>query len=86
MSSIILPTIHRNGTSAQTLFKGNLAAHNAILDALKIVGEVEFNNRDYYPVAGSWEAAGAQHLAVSMSLIAAAKHFYEIAEHASERL
>lgn len=56
-TSLTLPIIHNNGTGADTLFDGYLAARSALRDAEEALKKVEFNSRDYYPVAGSWEKA-----------------------------
>ena len=45
----ILPTIHLNGTSAQTLTEGYSEARIAVQAAMDKLQKVEFNARDYYP-------------------------------------
>jgi hypothetical protein len=46
---MILPTIHSNGTSVQTLIDGYDAIDEALYRLTIKWGEVEFNARDYYP-------------------------------------
>lgn len=45
---MIFPTVHMNGTSREALVEGYLAAHRAIVDAIKAMGECYPNGRDYY--------------------------------------
>ena len=53
-----LPTIHLNGTGANTLMADYETARNALMDFREKFGAIEFNSRDYY-VDGpeSWEEA-----------------------------
>ena len=42
------PAIHLNGTGAETLLEGYVAAYLAVGDAIDTLRKVEFNARDYY--------------------------------------
>lgn len=54
---ITLPTIHLNGTSANSLYESYDGARREIRRAICAFNLIEFNRRDYYPVPGSWEKA-----------------------------
>jgi hypothetical protein len=52
-----LPTIHLNGTDAQSLFDGYKAAHEAIKAAQEALAQCAPNGRDYYvqkTESGDW--------------------------------
>jgi hypothetical protein len=46
--NITAPTVHLNGTGYKDLWAGYEAAYNAVRDAQKAIGKIEFNARDYY--------------------------------------
>jgi hypothetical protein len=46
--NITAPTIHSNGTGYKDLWEGYETAYNAVRDAQKAIGKIEFNARDYY--------------------------------------
>ena len=46
--SKILPTIHLNGSSAQSLTEDYSHARRAVQDAMTALKAVDFNARDYY--------------------------------------
>jgi hypothetical protein len=48
-----LPSIHLNGTDAQSLFDGYRNAHEAIRDAQRALAQCAPNGRDYYLQEGS---------------------------------
>lgn len=48
-----LPTIHLNGTDAQSLFDGYKAAYEAVRDAQRALAQCAPNGRDYYPQEGN---------------------------------
>jgi hypothetical protein len=52
-----LPSIHLNGTGAQTLFDDYQAFHLAILNAEKALDMATFNARDFYPQEEAWKQA-----------------------------
>ena len=81
-----LPTIHMNGTGAETLRDDALAQRSAVQDLLDAMRKAEFNARDYYPVEGSWERARADRQAFADILRSASDHFMEVAEHAQKHL
>jgi hypothetical protein len=56
-----LPTIHLNGTGANTLLGEYSAAHVAIEAALDALAAATCNPRDFYPQEpGAWERARAE--------------------------
>lgn len=61
MSHIVLPIVHLNGTSAESLINARDEAYRALSDALMAFREVAPNGRDYYPDPGRMERAVAQH-------------------------
>jgi hypothetical protein len=46
---MMVPTIHRNGTSKESLLEGYIAAGYAVQTALAALCETAPNGRDYYP-------------------------------------
>lgn len=61
---VMIPSVHLNGTSKQELIQSNLAAKNAITEAIIHVQRSAPNGRDFYPqstnaiitaVAEHWE-------------------------------
>lgn len=56
-----LPTIHLNGTGADTLQREYRDAHRAIEAALDALAAATCNARDFYPQGpGAWERARAE--------------------------
>lgn len=49
MNKFTLPTIHLNGTSAESLYEDLANALGAMRDALRALDKVSPNARDYYP-------------------------------------
>jgi hypothetical protein len=47
--TMIIPTVHLNGDSKQTLLDDNLAARRAVRDALDAVAKASPNGRNFYP-------------------------------------
>jgi len=72
-----------NGTGKTTLVKDNSNAWFALSDAEVIIRSMEFNFRDYYPVAGAWEKAVAERDVHLKAIRAAREYFTAIAEHVS---
>ena len=85
-NQIQMPIIHMNGTSPETLLEDNLNAFRAIGDALDVIRKMEFNGRDYYPVAGSFEAARDQREVHIQHLRDAKDYFMAICEHCSDEV
>lgn len=81
---ITKPVIHLNGTAAETLLEDNIEARRTIEDAISRIQKMEFNGRDYYPVAGSFEKARDERMAILTNLRDASDYFLAIAEHCSE--
>lgn len=50
---MIIPTIHLNGTSRDSLLEGYAASVLAIRNAIVVLGYTAPNARDYYP-QGAW--------------------------------
>ena len=48
-SRMTLPTVHLNGTSAQSLYDAAEAAHDAVREAMRLLQQAAPNGRDYYP-------------------------------------
>ena len=82
---ITLPVIHLNGTGAKTLLEDNVAASEAIRNALSVIHKVEFHSRDYYP-NDSWEKARKEYLDRIRALQEAQNYFMEVAFHASKHI
>jgi len=59
---MILPTIHLNGTSGQTLLASyGDARYQVHLGVIALEHDLEFNQRDYYPQGPeSWKQAQAE--------------------------
>jgi hypothetical protein len=56
--SVVLPMLHLNGTSPETLQEGYLKAYRAINDAIAALNSLEFHSRDYYPIGpDAWTKA-----------------------------
>ena len=66
---IALPTIHLNGTGAESLAAGYEAAYEALVAFREKLRAIEFNSRDYY-VDGpeSWEAACCARVALDQKV------------------
>ena len=59
-----LPTIHLNGTAAQTLIETLCEASERLEDAYSAIKQTAPNGRDYYPQgAGAIDLATREHLA-----------------------
>ena len=85
-NQIQMPIIHMNGTSPETLLEDNLNALRAIGDALDVIHKMEFNGRDYYPVAGAFEMARDQRQVHIQHLRDAKYYFMLICEHCSDEV
>lgn len=83
---VVLPVIHMNGTSADSLTDDLCRAYSALSDAYDKVKNTAPNGRDYYPAGPEqFEAARAQHYArldaihaVMDSLVAQAEGIQDI--------
>lgn len=59
---LIVPMVHLNGTSKESLMDALERAHNALYKACDALIDTAPNGRDYYPMpAGSLAKAQAQH-------------------------
>jgi hypothetical protein len=78
-----LPTIHLNGTGADTLLREYSAARVAIEAALDALASATCNPRDFYPQEpGAWERARAERDAVMFNLKLASSYAAHWQEHA----
>jgi len=79
---MILPTIHRNGTSAANLQQGYDAAAEALYTLEQALNSIEFNARDYY-VQGdaAWTQAYAERRAINAKVKDVSAYLQEIREH-----
>lgn len=86
MSEPIFPTVHTNGTSAQCLFDGYVAAYRAANDLLDVCGEkIEFNGRDYYPQGPEAFTAAQNEYRKHLKAIADVRdYFLAVAEHVQQ--
>ncbi len=79
-----LPTIHRNGTSADSLTEDLCDAMTALLDAIKAVEQCAPNMRDYYLGEGAdYTVACAEHAERLKQIVAVRRELNTIAEHAA---
>ncbi len=75
----VLPTVHLNGTSSQTLIDGYCRARSAISDAMEALREIEFNSRDYYPQGDDvWLAAVQERMEQFAALRKIDQQFVEV--------
>ena len=81
---IQFPIVHSNGTGARDLTEGYLKAAAAVGDAITALRQIEFNARDYYPIAGAWDKALAEQSARVVKLHEVKNDFERIAEHCSD--
>ena len=74
------PTVHLNGTSAETLIEGYCNARTAVMAAQDALAQIEFNARDYY-VKGpdAYPAARKEHTARLAALAKIADELLQIA-------
>lgn len=83
--TVAVPTIHSNGTSAETLRDQYARAVADIHDALSALYGAAPNGRDYYLPGGcTWESANAQHSARIDHLVAIRAELVQIMEHCYE--
>jgi hypothetical protein len=76
------PTIHLNGTSAESLLEALNKACTAIRSARNALGEAAPNARDYYPQGdAAFPAAVREHRARDLALKTVFDELVEIAEH-----
>ena len=61
VDKLVLPIVHRNGTSREALIDQRCAAGARVREALAALAEMAPNGRDYYPEPGRFELARAQH-------------------------
>lgn len=79
---LIRPTVHLNGTGANTLLEDYDNAREEVRNALTAIRKIEFNARDYYPQEdGAWDAAVAQMRDRIRALEAISDEFLEIMMH-----
>ncbi len=76
-----LPTIHLNGTSAESLLEGYCDATDALLTAIKAMEACAPNARDYYVNDGDFSKARREHSARIEQLVAVRREINDLAEH-----
>jgi len=90
MSDIRKPTVHLNGTSAETLFQQNLAAAGALRAAIAALHAAAPHGRDYYvqhdTEGDSYSKVRKEHDARVERLRSVLAEVEEIAEHAAEAM
>ena len=84
MSTLTLPTVHRNGTSRDTLLEGYIAALDALRLAMEALQATAPNVRDYYVQAGdTFCMAQNQHFVRLARLRETLDELNTLAEHVS---
>ena len=79
---MIFPTIHMNGTSAESLVDQNRAAWNALRSAVEALDAAAPNGRDYYPQGDhAIGEAMREHTERVKPLLKAMRELDAIAEH-----
>lgn len=79
---MIMPTIHSNGTSAESLREQYVSAHHAADAAMKAVAKIDFNGRDYYPQgADAFSQAQAEFQKHVQAMATSMKYFMDVAMH-----
>lgn len=61
VEALVLPVVHLNGTSLESLIEQRALAYSALTDAVKALAEMGPNGRDYYLKPGTMDKAEAQH-------------------------
>ena len=85
-SSLILPTIHLNGTSAKSLTEDYSHARRAVQEAMTALEAVDFNARDYYVHSNpaAWTQAVSQRHDIYQHLSDAFNALHEHEIHCSQ--
>ncbi len=79
------PTVHLNGTSAERLIDGYVAADNALRSAERALEESAPNGRDYYPQGdGAIGQAIKEHVARVEKLRAIRAEIQELLQHVGD--
>jgi hypothetical protein len=60
-TQVVVPIVHRNGTSRESLIEQRASFYRALQEAEKTLQGMAPNGRDYYPEPGRMEKARAQH-------------------------
>lgn len=82
---MILPTIHLNGTSAETLAEGYETAASALRKALECLQDVAPNGRDYYSQGdAAFARARGEHEARLVALRSVMSDLLSLHEHAQD--
>lgn len=84
--TIILPTIHSNGSSAKSLTEDYCQARRAVGEAITALKAVDFNVRDYYvhPDPAAWTQAVSQHDDIYEHLLDAFNALHQHEMHCSQ--
>ena len=78
---MIMPTIHRNGTSASVLLEQAREACDAARGLLKALIKADPNGRDYYLRDGAFEVARREHEARFRAVGDVLRDMEALAEH-----
>jgi len=82
-----LPTIHLNGTSADTLLDEYWAALDALQKAIEVLQDAAPNARDYYPQGdGAFHEAAREHKARLAALHGVLAEVRDLANHVQEQI
>jgi hypothetical protein len=85
MTTILKPTIHSNGTGANSLTDAYTKAMLAVHDAITAVAESGPNGRDYYPQGGdAIQAAVEEHRTRLAALEKVRDELEQLAAHCAE--
>jgi len=75
---MMLPVIHSNGSSPESLLDGYDAAYDAVCRARMALGGVEVNGRDYYPHGDYAATAASQEHRARLEALANIEHDFEL--------
>lgn len=82
-----LPTIHRNGTSANELYEQLDAAYSAVLRAEKALENATPNARDYYPQGDlAYKIARTEHEQRIIAVFEVRKGLGALLTHVSDQM
>lgn len=85
--SLVLPTIHLNGSSPERLRDDYLAARSAVYEAFRKLGSVDVNGRDYYPQGPeAYPKAQAQLTSQLSRLNSVADELLTLADHCDQHV
>ena len=84
---MILPTIHRNGTSAQALYDQAIDVTHAARQLLSAMRSAWPNGRDYYPQGeDALKVASTEWDNLALGVVLVEANMMALAEHASKEI